>query len=322
MARKGILTADNTAATTPAKKAPAPPRRGAVGALQSSLTKLQEAAVQDIDANLIDNAGVEDRLGRNSEASRQLRESLQAYGQQVPVLLRPHGKTPGRYEIVYGRRRVDALKELGMPVKAMIRQLDDAALIMAQGQENTARQDLSFIEKASFAAQLDGLGFDRETICAALSIDMPMVSRMLTVGKAFPLVVLRKIGPAPGIGRDRWLALIKLFDRPGARNHALAFLDTPDSANMPTDDRFEAIFNRAKTHGDQKETPKATPSRPLRSSNGTVLGDVKRTAKATTVRLPNRTAAGFGVWFEENAEDLIKELHDRWTQHAASEETE
>jgi ParB family chromosome partitioning protein len=36
----------------------------------------------------------------------------------------------------------------------MIRQLDDHALVMAQGQENTARQGLSFIEKASFTAQL------------------------------------------------------------------------------------------------------------------------------------------------------------------------
>jgi len=152
MARKGILSTNipDTGARRPAADKP----RGTVGALQSSLSKLQENAVQDIAPDLIEDAGVEDRLGFDHHAHKSLKQSLETYGQQVPVLLRPHVKRPGRYEIVYGRRRLRALKELGLPVKAMVRQLDDHALVMAQGQENTARQDLSFIEKASFAAQL------------------------------------------------------------------------------------------------------------------------------------------------------------------------
>lgn len=153
MARKGILTTNLNQSGGPAK--PEKPRmmsRGAVGALQSSLSKLQENAVQEIDCALIDDAGLKDRLGVDSEAQRQLVESLRTYGQQVPILLRPHAKDPGRFEIVYGRRLM-ALKELGQPVKAMVRQLDDHGLVLAQGQENTSRQDLSFIEKASFAAQ-------------------------------------------------------------------------------------------------------------------------------------------------------------------------
>ena len=230
MARKGILsTGTEGGSRTAAPEAPQPSRerRGAVGALQSSLSKLQENAVQDIDAALIDDAGFEDRLAVDPAAQRQLVESLRTYGQQVPVLLRPNAAAQGRYEIVYGRRRLRALRELGLPVRAMVRQLDDHALVMAQGQENTSRQDLSFIEKASFAEQLQAAGYDRPTIAAALSIDLPMLSRLLKVGGAFSLDFLKKIGSAPGIGRDRWMGLAKLMEDQGARGRILAFMRGP-----------------------------------------------------------------------------------------------
>ncbi len=139
MARKDILSTNLTGiVTNPAQGRAPTQKRGAVGALQSSLNKLQESAVQQIDAALIEDAGVEDRLGLDEAAQQQLVESLKTYGQQVPVLLRPHPSKQGRYEIVYGRRRLKALRLLGLPVSAMVRQLDDQALCTAQGAENTS----------------------------------------------------------------------------------------------------------------------------------------------------------------------------------------
>lgn len=313
MARKGILGGD-IPAKTERRRAPevqAAPR-GAVGALQSSLTKLQENAVQEIDASLIDDAGVEDRLGVDSAAQTQLRDSLQTYGQQVPVLLRPHHKTAGRYEIVYGRRRLKALRDLGQPVKAMIRQLDDHALVMAQGQENTARQDLSFIEKASFAAQLAAQDYARQTIADALSIDLPMLSRMLKVGTAFPLPFLRNIGSAPGIGRDRWMALAKALDENNSRAHATALMNTPEFAQLDSDARFDAVFARANSSAAKKPPPKPKP-RTLRDANGKALGDIKTTNKGVTLNIAAKGADGFDAWIDSNAEALLQELHDRWT---------
>ncbi|KKK82439.1 hypothetical protein LCGC14_2803390, partial [marine sediment metagenome] len=246
MARKGVFSPDIRPSdqTAQAERAQMMPR-GAVGALQFSLARMQESAVQDIDPALIEDAGFEDRLGINAPAQRQLVESLSAYGQQVPVLLRPHPERPGRYEIVYGRRRLKALRELGLPVKAMVRQLDDHALVMAQGQENTSRQDLSFIEKASFAVQLQEAGYDRQTIAAALSIDQPMVSRMLKVGGAFSLPFLRQIGSAPGIGRERWLALATALGDDGAQGRVKTLMDGPDFVTLDSDARFEAALARA-----------------------------------------------------------------------------
>lgn len=318
MARKGILNTN----ITPKADAPARQRlmpQGAVGALQSSLTKLQENAVQDIDPALIDNAGLEDRLGFDSADQERLKESLLAYGQQVPVLLRPHPQTRGRYEIVYGRRRLAALRELGLPVKAMVRQLDDHALVMAQGQENNTRTDLSFIEKASFAAQLQDAGYDRPTIAAALAIDLPMVSRMLKVGTAFDLAFLRQVGRAPSIGRERWMQLAELFTEQPARSRAHTFMNRPEFLTMTTDERFEAVLLAAQNkHRQQAPAPKPqTRKAAIASPDGASIATLKATDKglSLTVKTP-----GFDRWIEDNASELINEWFARWQSDQPADE--
>lgn len=317
MARKDILSTDISKTERPAPPARLP-RSTAVGALQSSLTKLQEGAVQEIDTSLIDDAGVEDRLGVDKTAQNQLRDSLKTYGQQVPVLLRPKPEKPGRYEIVYGRRRLRALKELGLPVKAMVRQLDDHALIMAQGQENTARQDLSFIEKASFAAQLHEGGYARQTIADALSIDLPMVSRLLKVGTAFSLPFLRKIGSAPGIGRDRWMDLVKALEPKGMQSRINGWMETPDFPTGGSDARFEAVLAQA-TKSAAPKPGKAAPKARSLKVNGKAVADIKSGPRGVTLTIPARTAAGFDQWVHAHAETLINELHDRWTKDGSED---
>ncbi|MFP7674533.1 plasmid partitioning protein RepB [Marivita sp. S0852] len=317
MARKGILTTDTN--TPPKRRMPEPAApRGAVGALQSSLTKLQENAVQDIAAHLIDDAGVEDRLAIDPDAQAQLKQSLETYGQQVPVLLRPNAEKPGRFEIVYGRRRLAALRDLGMPVKAMVRTLDDEALVLAQGQENTARQDLSFIEKASFATQLQQADYDRQTIAAALSIDLPMVSRLLKVGAELPLEFLRRIGSAPGIGRDRWTALVKLFtDDPTSRRRAYEMSRSAGFSDLGSDDRFEKVYTAAATKRRTADTPAAAKPRTLRNADGTALADIRSTRRGVTLNIPARD--GFDTWIAEQAETLISDLHARWQKERAED---
>ena len=307
MARKGILNTN----ITPKTDAPARQRMmpsSAVGALQSSLTKLQENAVQDIDAALIDNAGMEDRLGFDPDDQERLKASIQEYGQQVPVLLRPHPTARGRYEIVYGRRRLAALRELGLPVKAMVRQLDDHALVMAQGQENNTRTDLSFIEKASFAAQLDAAGYERQNIASALSIDLPMVSRMLKVGKAFDLPFLRQIGRAPAIGRERWMQLVDLFAVESNRSRAAQHMNRPDFLTRDTNARFEAVLEAAQN---KKKAPAPTPARKtaITTADGAALATVKATDKGVNIAVKT---PGFDRWIEENAPDLVNEWFARW----------
>ncbi len=88
-------------------------------------------------------------------------------------MVRPNPSDKGRYQIVFGHRRVRAARLLGRPVKAVVKHVSDIDHVIAQGQENSARENLSFIERATFAHHLASLGHDRRTIQLALSVDGP-----------------------------------------------------------------------------------------------------------------------------------------------------
>ena len=110
MARKDLLKALMQPATEGAPPAPQPdrPKRGAIGAVSQSLAELKSRALVEIQADLIDMAGVSDRLDEDEDGIAALKASIREYGQQVPVLLRQSANEEGRFEIVYGRRRVRA----------------------------------------------------------------------------------------------------------------------------------------------------------------------------------------------------------------------
>lgn len=309
MARKDLLKGLLSASTEPeTARTPTPPPRmtkGAIGAVGQSIADLKSRSVLEIPVDLIDNAGLEDRLDQDAEGVTALAESMRVYGQQVPVLLRHSPKTEGRFEVVYGRRRVAALRQAGLPVKAMLRDLTDRDLMIAQGQENALRKDLSFIEKANFARQMRDTGFDRAVICDALAVDKTVISRMLTVADAVPLPVLHAIGAAPSVGRDRWLALVeRLKDR-----DTTALVD--QIAGESSDDRFETLFRKL-------ATPRAPAPRPeeqlLEVPGRPGLGRVTRKGDATVLTLSHAAAHGFDDWLVRNISVLhlqyLVELED------------
>lgn len=100
---------------------------------------LEGASLVELDTNLVDTSFVSDRMSGSDEAYTELLEAIRERGQDTPILVRPHPE----------HRRLRVAKELGKPVKAVIKKLDDAVDVIAQGQENSARDNLSFIEKAA-----------------------------------------------------------------------------------------------------------------------------------------------------------------------------
>ena len=126
MARKNLLEGlmnPPEVATTETER----PRyaRGAIGAISRSVADLQARALIEIDPDLIDAGGLQDRLEADDAEDAALRQSIAEYGQQVPVLVRPHPEHEGRYQIVYGRRRVLALRDGGMKLKEAVRRVAD-----------------------------------------------------------------------------------------------------------------------------------------------------------------------------------------------------
>ncbi|WP_375263799.1 plasmid partitioning protein RepB [Palleronia sp.] len=184
---------------------------GPVQAMRSNFRDIANRTIREIDPEHIEAHGLRDRLAIDDADIVALRESIREHGQQVPILVRPHPKNPDRYQIVYGRRRLAAMRDLGVPIKALVRTLDDLEAIVAQGQENSQRKDPSFVEKAVFANAMKEEGYPTETITSALSIDRSGLSRMLLVSQTLPLPLIEAIGSAHGSGRRPWTELADLL---------------------------------------------------------------------------------------------------------------
>lgn len=296
MARKDLLKGLMDAEATP--PAPSAPKRatGAIGAVSRSISDLKRRSLVDIDPRMIDDTGgFRDRLDHDPELQA-LTASIQEYGQQVPVLVRVNPNDPERYQVVYGRRRVAALKSLGAPVKALVRDLDDRALILAQGQENTARKNLTFIEKANFARQMRDAQYDRKVICDALSMDKTLLSRMLQVADAVPVSLIQAIGAAPSFGRDRWLALAA----------ALKGQSPPQTLQGDTSDaRFEWVMAQL---AKPKSPRPAPPVAVIPGASGKPLAQIERRSAKLTVTVFSKEAEGFDTWLADN----IEEIHRTW----------
>jgi ParB family transcriptional regulator, chromosome partitioning protein len=289
--------------------------RGAIGAVTRSIQGLKSAAseaeqikaklasghaVVELDPALCDPSPIVDRIADDRASPSELIELIRASGQQVPILARPHPDTPGRYQIAYGHRRVGAARALGRPVRAVIRQLTDAELVIAQGQENSARRDLSFIERALYAARLEEAGFDRETIMAALNVDKTGLSRLISAAVKIPRDLIEAIGPAPKVGRDRWMELAAKLESGTAGESAREIVRDPSFAGVDTDARFELVLkavqapprSRAKSGG-----------RPLTTREGRGIGRIERAGKGARLIL---TEAGFTDFLVAQLPDLYE----------------
>lgn len=329
MARKNVLkglmetagAAPKEAAPASPEPSPAPPasaprsNRGAIGAVSRSIADLKSRAVAEIDADLIDAGGVQDRLETDGVEDAALKASIEAHGQQVPVLVRPHPEAEGRFQIVYGRRRVLALRDLGQPVKALIRELDDQELVLAQGQENTARRDLSFIEKVSFARQLEELSYSRKVICDALTVDKTLVSRMLSLAARVPAELIAQIGAAPSIGRDRWTVFA---DRLQASDATLDEIgDEIARAQVSrSDDRFLAAMTYLERRISGATAPRPATDRPapvaISAPDGAALGQARLSDKSCTLQLQGASVRdGFAPWLIEELPALYAEWQAR-----------
>lgn len=312
------------ATTSSASKSADRVRTGAISAMGSSLhemaenakqaTKLQQQlaegeAVISIETTSIDTSKIVDRIPIDVDpAFDALVESIAEHGQQVPILVRPNPQSPGRFQIAYGRRRVKAAEKLGRPVRAIVRNLSDSQLFIAQGRENLDRKDLSFIEKAFFAKNLEDNGCDRPTIIAALVSDKADVSRYVAIARQVPQELVKLIGPAPKAGRARWMALVEHLSSPAKLATAQALLAGFAENKLESDARLDALL-RSLTE----------PSKNLRVKKSeiwkTPLG--KRAARVearegkTSIVFEEKIVPAFGQFVSAKLDELYREFQER-----------
>ena len=306
-----------------------PPAPGSMMSSNRALRSARDAVdahhVWELDPVEIEDERYSDRL--DPKDVDDLRASIEQNGQTVPILVRRHPTETNRYLLVYGRRRLEAIRasDKVKKVRALIANLDDTAALRAQVSENTGRRDLSYIERALFAQELLANGFGSQAqIAEVLNVTRSAVSMSISVAKSIGTDLARAIGPAHGIGRPRWESLAKELSNTGmgmdelcrvasdARGKAAAVEQAEEEPQLdPSVTAFEAVVRHVKkTTGPslgRKPRPKATPL----LIDGAPAGAIKRSARAVRLDLTDVDDA-FAQWLDARAQDVLDELHDRW----------
>jgi len=322
MKRKDLVSALLSAEPSPTSSdtvdaKPARVAAGSVRAMGLELHRLTEQAdeaqalrqriengsiVAELDPEMLEPSFISDRLAPIDDPQyRQLVESIRRDGQTLPILVRPHPDRTSIYQIAYGHRRWHAARELAVKVRAIIQTLTDTELVIAQGKENAERRNLSFIERALFAANLDAGGFDRATINAALAVHTTELSRLLTVATAIPSAIITLIGPAPKAGRTRWIELVEHLQTNDAQQLAIKTLDAPSLKRLGTDARFDTLLETLRKAASGPEQTQV-----IANARGEPVVKITRSRRGLKVWIDGRFGHGFGAYLLSSLPELMR----------------
>jgi ParB family transcriptional regulator, chromosome partitioning protein len=253
--------------------------------------------VIELETGSIDPSFVQDRMEGDIDG---LLGSIREQGQQVPILVRPHPHQSGRYQVAFGHRRLRAVAELGISIKAIVRDLTDEQLVIAQGQENNERKDLSFIEKARFAARLREQ-FPREVIISSMSLDKGNLSKMLSIIDSLPPALVEAIGAAPGIGSPNWQQMVELFEKSNTADDLVAFAQSSEVQALPSADRFKAVL-ALKPRRVSRGAPDV-----LAAPDGERLAQVKKSKAKVEIIIDRKATPDFAAFILEHVPALYAE---------------
>lgn len=290
--------------------------KGASRSIISSIDELAERAdrllegetMVELDPELVDASFVRDRLEEDPQEFADLLAAIKDRGQDTPILVRPHPQKTNRYMVVFGHRRLEAARQLGRKVRAVVKSMDDRTHVVAQGQENSARANLSFIEKAIFARRLTELNYDGDnaTVMASLAIDKTTLSKMLSVA-GLPSPILEVTRGAKSIGRDRWYDFRKLLERPANLDKVLDFIRNTDFTGISGDAGFHLLVDslkRAKPSGLDRPARRQSWIAPDRS----VSAEATSNGKIYSLSLKSKDAVGFGDYLSANLGKLYEDF--------------
>jgi ParB family chromosome partitioning protein len=305
-----------------------------VNRLSTGLMDLSNNSVRDIPLDAIHISDVRDRLTVQDDGISELAEAIRKHGQIVPIMVRPLHDQPDRYQIIYGRRRLAAIRSLGGRgyIKAIVRNVPDEEAIVAQGQENSLRLDPSYIEKALFARDLQQQDYSITVIGEALNIDRYEVSKLVKVVEDLGDDVITLIGPAHQTGRRPWRELGDLLltyagNRLEAVREVLATLPPGNETN----DRFRLLIERLRRHISVAPELRAQPGAEERLAPGPttrLVGRIEVDAETASQTVPpiayrstprqisltfdRRATPEFCEWIDQNIDQIAEELQSRW----------
>jgi ParB family transcriptional regulator, chromosome partitioning protein len=119
------------------------------------------------------------RTGMDPERLAELAESIKAQGVIQPIVVRELGK--GRFEIIAGERRWRAARQAGLAeIPAVVREVDDRAVVAMALIENIQREDLNPLEEAVALQRLiDEFSLTHQQAAEAVGRSRAAVSNLL-----------------------------------------------------------------------------------------------------------------------------------------------
>lgn len=123
---------------------------------------------QDLAVAAIEASPTNPRKTFDAKKLEELTESVKQHGVLEPVLVRPHPKKRGRYELIAGERRWRASKAAKVAtIPAIVKDLDDLTTLEVQVVENLQREDIHPLEEAEgYEALKSKHGFTPEQLAA------------------------------------------------------------------------------------------------------------------------------------------------------------
>lgn len=320
----------------------------------SGLQLIEDAynTIREIDPDLIDDSSIADRLelfttvksdtnpkqsGLKAEdeldqgSLERLVDSIRTHGQKVPILLRQKQDSSGRYEIVYGRRRLAAIRfiranpaegsetgEQNLSILANIAvkadgQTDeefDREALETQALENAARKDLSIYEQARFAKAIVATGRTKTEVAAIMNMGATNLSNLLKITRLIPDKIGDSIGAAPKCGRPKWEALANALDANTISAAKAEKLLSDCEDKLSSDERLELLLSHVKA---KKKTKQEKPNIRKVSSVATVA---KAKDGLTLTIKDTQQTKGFSDWLNDNMDEMIERSLNKFMEES------
>jgi ParB family transcriptional regulator, chromosome partitioning protein len=151
---------------------------------------------------------------------------------------------------------------------------------------------------------------------SALAVDKTTVSRMISVTTRIPPSVIDAIGPAPGIGRDRWMDLAGWLEKDSKAAACAALMESKTFEESDSDARFSLVLDLFLSNDAPQADKPSRGERPaLRrevqqwgpsTKNGRVVSLTHNT-RVAMLSIDQRSAPGFGEFLLSRMDQLYAE---------------
>ena len=116
-----------------------------------------------------------------------LASSVKRHGVLQNIMVRPHPKRRGKYELVFGRGRWEEAKRSGQKqISAIIRQCNDKELLLYNAIENFSRSNLSEIQQGELLKKLYDAGFTLRALEKELGISDSQIFQRIKLVEVLP----------------------------------------------------------------------------------------------------------------------------------------